>query len=125
MRAPESMPGLRVVAKTDALGALTWPEKAVVLRLAPDDMFVFGAVAGASQAGNGIVEEEHGFVGWWLTPDELEAVTHHVEWALPGERPALAQGLIAGVPARLWLGEDRTLLLCHRAYAHELIERIE
>ena len=122
MRAPDTMPGLRVVAPPSAVDALSWPDDAVVLRLAPDDLLAIGV---AASAGSGIVEEEHGFVGWWLTTDELEAVTHHVEWALPPERPALAQGLIAGVPARLWFGEDRTLLLCHRAYAHELIERIE
>lgn len=123
MRAPDTMPGLRIVARTDVLDGLTWPEETVVLRLAPDDVLALGAVE-ASEAESGIVEEEHGFVGWWLTPDELEAVTHHVEWTLPETRPALAQGLIAGVPARLWLGPDQTLLLCHRAYAHELIERV-
>jgi hypothetical protein len=28
------------------------------------------------------------------------------------------------VPAKLWLAEDRALLLCAAAYAHELEERL-
>jgi hypothetical protein len=67
---------------------------------------------------------DHGFVGWWLTADELAAVRHHVEWPIPEDRPALAQGLVAGVPARLWLTEERALLLVAAAYAHELQERL-
>jgi hypothetical protein len=36
----------------------------------------------------------------------------------------LAQGLIAGVPAGLWLTDNGALLLCAAAYAHELVERL-
>jgi hypothetical protein len=72
-----------------------------------------------------IIEKEVGFVGWWLTPDELAtAVLPHVDWPLPSSRPALAQGLVAGVPAKIWLTDDRALLLCAAAYAHELAERL-
>lgn len=123
MRAPEPVTGARIVAAPSVLDAGSMPDDHAALRFAPDELFVLGTF---TYAGPGplIQEDEHGFVGWWLTPEELAEVTHHVEWALPAERPALAQGLIAGVPARLWLGGDRTLLLCHRAYAHELIERL-
>ena len=75
-------------------------------------------------AGEHIVVDEVGFVGWWLTPEELDHVVTHIDWPLPTDRPALAQGLIAGVPAKLWLDEDRALLLCAAAYAHELEERL-
>jgi hypothetical protein len=86
-------------------------------------------VIGTAWAGLGdepaIVEDEAGFVGWWLTPDEVaRIVLPHVDWPLPLERPALAQGLVAGVPAKLWLADDRALLLCAAAYAHELEERL-
>ena len=43
---------------------------------------------------------------------------------MPASRPVLLQGLIAGVPARLWLGEDRSLSSRAAAYAHELMERL-
>ena len=44
---------------------------------------------------------------------------------LPAGRPALAQGLVAAVPAKLWLDEDGTArLICLAAYAAELQERV-
>ena len=56
-------------------------------------------------------------------------VLPHLEWSLPVSRPALAQGTIAGVPAKLWLttgpdGTERTLLLAQAAYAEELEDRL-
>ncbi len=129
MRALETLPGLRVVATPEALDAASWGEKSSVLRFAPDDAFVTGASQAdmASQLADehAIVEPETGFVGIWLTEDELrDLVLPHVEWPLPAPRPALAQGLIAGVPAKLWLVDDRALLLCAAAHARELTERL-
>ena len=123
MRAPEALSGVRVVASPDTLDALAWPDGVAALRLAPDDLFVLdGAQVEVAPA---LVEEETGFVGWWLTLEELhDHVLEHVDWPLPVSRPALAQGLIAGVPAKLWLTQDRALLLCAAAYAHELEERL-
>jgi hypothetical protein len=124
VRAPEPLSALRIVAAPEALDDLTLAGEHPALRLAPDDMLVIGA-ASAEVVGEHLLVDESGFVGWWLTPDEV--TTHllpHVDWPLPTARPALAQGLIAGVPAKLWLADDRALLLCPAAYAHELIERL-
>jgi hypothetical protein len=124
VRAPEPLPALRVVAAPEALDDLTLADEHAALRLAPDDMLVVGA-ASLEVVGEHLIVDEAGFVGWWLTPDEVtQAVLPHVDWPLPTARPALAQGLIAGVPAKLWLAEDRALLLCPAAYAHELMERL-
>ena len=124
MRAPEPMPGIRVVARPEVLDRLAWPAGVTVLRLAADEALGLGA----SSVPEGWVtaEPEAGFVGWQLTADEVAAqVLPHVEWPLPVARPALAQGLIAGVPAKLQLAVDgRALLLVAQAYAHELIERL-
>jgi hypothetical protein len=124
VRAPEPLPALRVVAAAKALDELIAPDEHPMLRLAPDDLLVIGA-ASVQVTGEHLVVDEAGFVGWWLTPDELrEQVVPHVDWPLPTARPALAQGLVAGVPAKLWLAEHRALLLCAAAYAHELQERL-
>ena len=124
MRAPEPMRGGRLVAASSTLDALDLSPGTHALRLAPDELLVLGAAFPEPPA-SAIVEDERGFVGWWLTPEELARVAHHVEWPLPGERPALAQGLVAGVPARIWLGDDgRALLLVAAAYAHELEARL-
>ena len=125
MRAPEPINALRVVAAPATLDGLAWPDGAAVLRIAADDLLVIGATLGGVTDEATVIEDERGFVGWWLTGAEVrEEVLPHVEWPLPGGRPALAQGLVAGVPAKLWLSEDRTLLLCAAAYAHELEERL-
>ena len=124
MHAPEPLRALRVVGSPGALDELAGPDDNPMLRLAPDDMLVIGA-ASVQVAGENLVVDEAGFVGWWLTPEEVrEQVLPHVDWPLPTARPALAQGLVAGVPAKLWLTEDRALLLCAAAYAHELEERL-
>lgn len=125
MRALETLPGLRVVATPESLDGALWSEDAIVLRFAPDDAFAIGMSDVALADDDAIVEPERGFVGTWLTRDELvDHVQPHIEWPLPAARPALAQGLIAGVPAKLWLEDDRALLLCAAAYAHELTERL-
>ena len=125
MPALEALRGLRVVASPEALDTAPWNDQAAVLRFAPDDAFVVGTPGIDITDEHAIVEEETGFVGEWLTPDELaERVIPHIEWPLPDARPALGQGFIAGVPCKLWLSGDRALLLCPAPYALELAERL-
>jgi hypothetical protein len=124
----ETVRGIRVVGDANALDTLVVAADALVLRLAPDDAFVvLPKLDGQLDAEypKAIVVEETGFVGCWLTPAQLALhVIPHVDWALPDARPALAQGLIAGVPCKLWLESGRALLLCPGPYAHELVERL-
>jgi len=123
--APEPLRGIRVVGSPETLDAIDWPDDVAALRLAPDDVFALGAAAVQLSDGNTLVADETGFVGWWLDPAQLfELVEEHVEWELPEARPALAQGLVAGVPAKVWVDGDRALLLCASVYAHELMERL-
>ena len=120
----ERLPGLRVVADPGALDAARWlGEDVTVLRLAPDDAFAIDATGVDVDDEHAIVEPEVGFSGAWV---ELGAVRRHVEWALPAERPALAQGFVATVPARVWLPGDgeRVLLITAAAYADELAGRL-
>jgi hypothetical protein len=120
----ERLPGLRVVADPAALDGANWrgPAEVTVLRLAPDDAFAIGATEVDVDDEHAIVESESGFAGAWLP---VEAVAHHVEWALPAERPALAQGAVANVPARVWLpGDGDVLLVTAAAYADELASRL-
>ncbi|CAN5192085.1 hypothetical protein BH23CHL9_BH23CHL9_03660 [soil metagenome] len=125
MPALEGLRGLRVVASPEALNTAPWTVQAVVLRFAADDAFAIGATGIDVTDEEAIVAEETGFVGAWLSPDDLaERVIPHIEWPLPDARPALGQGLIAGVPCKLWLTSDRALLLCPAAYAHDLAERL-
>ena len=119
----ERLRGLRVVAEPAALDAARWHgDDVTVLRFAPDDAFGLGAVSVDLDDELAIVEAEVGFVGVWLP---VEAVEPHLEWPLPTERPVLAQGAIAGVPAKVWLPGDRdALLMTAGAYADELAGRL-
>jgi len=101
----ERLRGLRVVADPSALDAARWHGRDVtVLRFAPDDAFGIGAETVSVDDGHAIVEAEAGYVGAWRAVGDLEP---HLEWPLPAERPALAQGAIAGVPGKVWLPADR------------------
>ncbi len=125
MLALEVLQGVRVVAAPEALDAARWGDQTVVLRFAADDAFAIGATDTDLADEHAIIVGETAFVGAWLTDDELDAwVIPHIEWPLPDCRPDLAQGFVAGVPAKLWLTEGSTLLLCPAAYAHELSERL-
>jgi hypothetical protein len=130
VRALEPLVGIRVVAEPASLDRAHWTswagiDRTIVLRTAPDEAFAIDAASVVVDDPFAIVEPESSFSGRWLTAAELAAsVLPHLEWELPSIRPALAQGLIAGVPAKLWLAEDGALLVTATAYAHELEERL-
>ena len=125
----EPLPGLRVVADPVALDAARWVGTEVtVLRFAPDDAFAIGATGVDLADAHAIVEPDAGFSGAWLP---LDAVARHIEWPLPSERPALAQGAVAGVPAKVFLpagiaaaGAGDVLLLTATVYADEVMDRL-
>jgi hypothetical protein len=119
----ERLRGLRVVAEPAALDGARWQgDTLAIVRIAPDDAFAISAEGVDVDDPDAIVESEVGFVGAWLPLDEIRP---HIEWSVPAERPALAQGSIAGVPAKLWLPDDGdALLLTAAAYEDELAGRL-
>lgn len=139
MHAPEPLHGLRIVAAPSALDAAfeaTARSGAIVIRIAPDDAFVIGATDVQLTDPHAIVEPESAFVGWWLTTDEVSAhIAPHVEWTLPKPKTGttqLAQGLVAGVPMKLWFSDPtdasadgpQVLLIVSRGLAHEAHGRL-
>ena len=123
MRAPELLHGLRVVAKPAAIDAVELPDGATMLRIAPDDAIVAGAVTLTLDDPFAIIEPEYAFVHWRLTTEEFDDVTDHIEWPLPAAGH-LGQGLIAGVPAKIRVAADHVLLIVSAGLAHELLERL-
>ena len=124
MPALEPVEGLRVVANAGALDAARWSGDDVdVLRIAPDEALAIGATGVEVDDPDAIVEPEVGFSAALLGRDELAAIAAHVEWPLPGDVGTLAQGKIAGVPAKLLVG-DPCLLVVQTAYADELTRRL-
>ena len=117
--------GWRIIATPSALDAASWPVGSHVVRISPDDAFVIGAAEPSVPADpHAIVTPEAGFST--ATVHDLAALAEqHIEWQLPAARPALAQGQIAGVPAKLVLHADGTTqLLVASPARHELQERL-
>ena len=128
MLALEPLAGLRVVAQPGALDAATWEGDApiAVLRVAPDEALAIGAAGVEVADEHAIVEPEPGFSAARLDSAGLEKVLAHVELRLPADRPALAQGKVAGVPVKVWLGAyaNGVLLLVQACYVDELRSRL-
>ena len=120
----------RVSATPAALDSLVerppWHAGALAFRTAPDELLVTATpdfeVAGDSHA---IVERETAFSYVWL--DEATAtrfLDRECEWRRPDARPALAQGEVAGIPAKLWFEAGRTLILTPVPFAAAFQRRL-
>ena len=126
VRAFERVSGLRVVAEPAAIDGARWVAaddgEVTLLRVAPDEVIAIDALEVKQDDGNAIVVDEHGLVAARCRIDEIR---RHIEWPLPPELPAVAQGAVAGVPARLLLRHDGSAdLYTATAYAHELADRL-
>lgn len=71
-----------------------------------------------------IVEDETMFRGAWLDEAQLEALTHTLEWPLPTDRPAMAQGMAVGLAIKIVLLAERTLLIVSGSAFHEVPDRL-
>ena len=128
MPALEPVTGLRVVAAPSALDGARWGGDDVdVLRIAADEAFAIGATRVDLDDPDAIVEPEAGFsvaiLDDLLDQDDLVDVAAHTEWPIPASAsPRVAQGKIAGVPAKLIVGTP-SILVVQTAYADELRNR--
>src|SRR4051812_43739375 len=126
----EAVVGVRIVARPDSIDRATWDPKTgtQVFRIATDEAFAWqpGAVVTVTvDDADAIVEPEHGFVAATLSREDVERIRAHVETPLPADLPALVQGKIAGVPAKLGLPRNgRAVLLVQVAYAADLRARL-
>lgn len=126
------MPGLErillthIVAAPAALDATVWPGSTRVLRIAADEALVIPPQADlALDDPYAITVLDDGFVGVWLAQTEALALLERAcEWEPPQERPALAQGMVAGIPAKVWFETERILFLIPAPYAHDFQERL-
>ncbi|NJM41383.1 MAG: hypothetical protein HC853_11775 [Anaerolineae bacterium] len=114
--------GTRIASTPAALDAATWPQGALVFRLAPDEAFVVAVVSPDAIADpHAIVEPDAGVVGVWLSAEEAaDVLAHHCEWEAPQHRPAFAQGAVGGLATKLWFEDDRVLFAVPAPYASDL-----
>ena len=116
----------RIVSTPEALDAAQWPGDVLVFRTAPDELFVVPAQDDINVADPyAIVIQDGGQAGIWLPAESaLSVLERQCEWELPSERPAFAQGAVAGIPAKLYFEEERVLFIVAAPYAQEFEQRL-
>lgn len=121
----ERLEGLRIIANAAALDVADWPDGSRVFRLAPDDVFLLGDGEVHLEDPHAIIELETGFSGMTMEPvAALAWLEATCEWELPRQRPAFAQGAVAGLAVKLWFDEDEVFVMTASAFAAELAERM-
>jgi hypothetical protein len=123
----EAMAATRVVSTVDALDAMTVPPDAIVLRIAPDEAVVIDANPSDIDVADddAIVTGDTSWCGMWTdaaTCDRLLATG--ADWRPPPRRPTLAQGMMFQLPVKVWLAEERVLVVVPRVVAADLAIRI-
>jgi hypothetical protein len=120
----------RVVTTGALLDVLLAPNS---IRLSTDEALCFGSVEDLVDVfpAAAIVEPETGLSGAWFAETDIRSrLASLAEWQLPARMKSgtavVAQGLIAGIPAKVWLpiGDGEALLLVATAHAHEMEERL-
>ncbi|MFZ4629827.1 MAG: hypothetical protein ACOYNR_15990 [Blastocatellia bacterium] len=126
----ERLEGTRIVARPAALDALGTAQGCIWMRLAADELLIIGEPLEKAERvlindPHAIVLRETGFAGIWQPAEAaLAFLACACEWELPKTRPAFAQGMVAGLPVKLWLESDRVLFVTAAPYAADLEERM-
>jgi hypothetical protein len=126
---------MRIVADPKLIDSLaistlvaTHVPRGALLRVAPDEALVIDANSRwSSDDDHAIVADDTSVVGAWISEETLlMEIEPLLEWKLPTEFPAVAQGLLLGVPVKILLERDRShnYLCCAVQHAHELQERL-
>jgi len=120
------LPATRIVATPSALDAAIWPPDRLVFRLAADEVLVTPPAPEVSlNDPHALIVSDSGFAGLWLPMKEaLAFLEHECEWELPHGRPAFAQGMVAGIAAKLWFEADRVLIIVPAPFAADFEERM-
>ncbi len=126
-RAPvlEPLDCVRVVTTPAALAGAAWSPEVVVLRTAPDEAIVVGSDVPPLDDPHAIIESDRGWHGAWVEISAAETfLASAADWSLPEQRPALAQGMVAGLSVKVWIDSERALFVVSHTVADELIERL-
>jgi len=124
----EAMVVTRIVSTSELIDSSHTAQDLIAMRIAPDELMVLGDVAEFSEWSSdphAIVAADTGWAGAWLDRERATAfLLSECEWQLPSERPAFAQGMVSHLAVKLWLEEDRTLILVPSVMSAELEARL-
>ena len=125
--------GTRIVATPDALDLCQQQTDTVMLRLAPDELYVTPPLTTADLAKilavdpHAIVVADGAFSGTWIAEARARLLLGRLaEWDMPPQstKPIFVQGAVAGIATKLYFSGGRVLFLVQTPYAHELEERL-
>ena len=115
----------RIVASPSILNATKWPDGSMVIPLAADEVLIMPPASIEVNDPHAIVVPEGSFAGAWVTATEAQRIfERECEWELPRERPAFAQGAVAGIPVKLWLEAERVFFIVQAPFVVEFEERL-
>lgn len=120
----EALRATRIAANAAAIDEARWTAGTLALRIAPDEVLVIGGGRPTLSDPHAIVVEDGGWCGVWMPAAQAYPfLRSSAAWPVPDDRPAFAQGMIAGLPLKLWLEDDRVLFIVPAAFAAEFEER--
>jgi len=123
--AVEVINGRRVVAAPAAIDSGRFPSNALLLRIAPDDILVIGDGSIELADDAAIIEADAGWCALRVSEEQAkEIIAHHAAWNPPSHRPVMIQGMIAGLPAKVYLDGDDSLIMVATPFAAELEARL-
>ena len=125
MHAREPFSAIRVVASPVALDEAVWPAGVTVLRTAADEVLAIGeSVEWPTLAdSHAITVPDTGWVGFRVSPDEAARLMEvGADWTLPVG--GFAQGIIAGLAAKVVVEDQGVLLVVAAVVASEFEERL-
>lgn len=123
MPAPELLDVIRVVATPDAIAALE--SDGTVLQVAPDEVLVLDATDVAVTDPHAITVADDGFVGVQVGREAVvDWCEREADWPLPDLVSFFVQGMVAGLPVKIWMNGDTALVMCRTSLAADLEARL-
>jgi hypothetical protein len=117
----EGLTAWRVVAAPASVDELS----GTVLRFAPDDALVLGEKEVAVSDPHAIIERDTGWVALQMTEERaLDLIAVHASWQASLDRPVLLQGMVAGLPVKVYLDGEQGMIIIAAPFGHELEDRL-
>lgn len=123
MHEREALVATRLVARPDAIDGASWPDHALALRLARDEVLMIGSGAPRVSDEHAIVLEDTGWVGFRVpAPNAAVFMEQECAWPLPVE--GFAQGMVAGIATKVWVGRTEVRFVVPAVLADDFEERL-
>ena len=120
----EPLQATRIAADAATLDVARWTAGALALRTAPDEVLLIGGSLVDIADPYAIVVEDGGWCGAWMPAAQADPFLRSAAaWPMRDDRPAFVQGMIAGLPLKVWLEDNRVLFIVPAAFAAEFAER--